>query len=121
MHVYTQERESDALDLDRLLGEIAGLSGPELERVEEALKSRRCELAQSGVLERRGYADGVLQLEWRGSAGGEKRWGPYWYFYWREGGKQRSMYVGKTDDPEAVVEQKLLHRRGDAAADESGS
>ena len=24
--------------------------------------------------------------------------GPYWYAYWREGGKRRSRYVGKLDD-----------------------
>jgi len=33
--------------------------------------------------------------------------GPYWYFHYREGGKQRTLYVGKTEDPEAVVDEKL--------------
>jgi hypothetical protein len=33
--------------------------------------------------------------------------GPYWYFHYREGGKQRTLYVGKTDNPEAVVDEKL--------------
>lgn len=26
--------------------------------------------------------------------------GPYWYAYWREGGKRRSRYVGKLDEEE---------------------
>jgi hypothetical protein len=33
--------------------------------------------------------------------------GPYWYFHYREGGKQRTLYIGKTDNPEVVVDEKL--------------
>jgi len=28
--------------------------------------------------------------------------GPYWYGYWREGGKTRSKYIGKNFDPQKV-------------------
>jgi hypothetical protein len=33
--------------------------------------------------------------------------GPYWYLYYRRSGKLTSRYVGKTDDPEAAVEEEL--------------
>jgi hypothetical protein len=33
--------------------------------------------------------------------------GPYWYFHYREGGRQRTLYIGKTDNPEAKVDEKL--------------
>lgn len=29
--------------------------------------------------------------------------GPYWYAYWTEGGRRRSRYVGKLDDPAAAA------------------
>jgi hypothetical protein len=64
-------------------------------------------LKQSTVLERRDFRNGVLQLESRAyrrkKDGGLTKRGPYWYFHYREGGKQRTLYVGKTDDPEAKV------------------
>jgi len=28
--------------------------------------------------------------------------GPYWYAYWTEGGRRRSRYVGKLEDPAAA-------------------
>jgi len=31
--------------------------------------------------------------------------GPYWYFHYREGGRQRTLYLGKTDNPEAKVDE----------------
>jgi len=33
--------------------------------------------------------------------------GPYWYFRYHEGGKQKKLYLGKTDDPE----DELVRRR----------
>ena len=66
---------------------------------------------QGTVLERREHRNGVLQLE--GRAYRRKKdseltqRGPYWYFHYREGGKQRTLYIGKTDNPEAVVDEKL--------------
>ena len=44
---------------------ISGMGGPELERVRKAVDSRRERLVQSTVVERRTYASGILQLEYR--------------------------------------------------------
>lgn len=33
--------------------------------------------------------------------------GPYWYFHFREAGKQKTLYVGKTDAPEAILDAKM--------------
>jgi len=33
--------------------------------------------------------------------------GPYWYLYFRRNGKLASRYIGKTEDPEAVLTKKL--------------
>jgi hypothetical protein len=55
--------------------------------------------------ERRPHASGVLQLEMRGQAG------PYWYFHYCEGGKQKSLYIGKTDEPEADQYERPLPAR----------
>jgi hypothetical protein len=65
----------------------------------------------SGVLERRGHEDGELVLERRAyiRKDGSKKWrGPYWYFKYREGSKQKTIYLGKTDNPEATLAQKRL-------------
>jgi hypothetical protein len=63
----------------------------------------------STVVERRDYQNGVLQLETRAyrrkKDGGVTQLGPYWYFHFREGGRQKTMYFGQTDDPEAEVEE----------------
>jgi len=61
------------------------------------------------VVERKAYADGLLQAEkkvyWRkDSSRGEV--GPYWVFKYRRGGRQRSIYLGQTDQPESVLEKK---------------
>jgi hypothetical protein len=59
------------------------------------------------VVERRDYRNGVLQLERcayrRKKDGGLTERGPYWYFHFREGGRQKTMYLGKTGNPEAKV------------------
>jgi hypothetical protein len=34
-----------------------------------------------------------------------KQRGPYWYFHYREGGRQRTLYLGKTDNPERKVDE----------------
>ncbi len=36
-----------------------------------------------------------------------KQRGPYWYFHYREGGKQRTLYLGKTDNPDAKVDETM--------------
>jgi hypothetical protein len=41
----------------------------------------------------------VLQLEKRGESG------PYWYFHHRKDGKQKTVYLGKTDAPEIMLAQ----------------
>jgi len=95
------------LNLDEILQAISNLSGPELERVREAADHRRALLKQSSVVQRRNHGSGILQLEYRANPKTAKRRGPYWYFYWREGGQQRSLYLGKTDDPEVALAAKL--------------
>jgi hypothetical protein len=62
----------------------------------------------STVVERRDYRNGVLQLEkraYRRKDGQLTQRGPYWYFHFREGGRQRTKYLGQTDDPEAKVDE----------------
>jgi hypothetical protein len=95
------------LDLHAILEAISKLSGAELERVKDAVDSRRERLAQSTVVERRSYGSGVLQLEYRANPKTGTTRGPYWYFHYREGGRQRTVYVGKTDDPEGTLAGKL--------------
>jgi hypothetical protein len=92
---------------------LAEMDEQELDRLQVALDRRRSELKkkQSTVLERREYRNGLLQLEgrvYRRKKDGQLvERGPYWYFHYREGGKQRTLYVGKTDNPEAKVNEIL--------------
>ena len=96
------------MSTDEIVAAISRLNGPDLERVRKAVERRREQLVkQSTVVERRNHGSGILQLEYRTNPKTGTRRGPYWYFYWREEGRQRSLYVGKTDDPEAVLEEKL--------------
>jgi hypothetical protein len=97
------------LSPDEIAAAISDRSGPELERVRQALERRREQLVkQSTVVERRWYhGSGILQLEYRSNPKSGTQRGPYWYFYWREEGCQHSLYVGKTSDPEALLEEKL--------------
>jgi len=63
----------------------------------------------SDVLEGRPHEDGWLQLERRwyvGKDGHRTLRGPYWYFRYHEDGKQRKIYLGKTDDPESKLSEK---------------
>lgn len=86
----------------------------DLSRVEEALRRRRGELTAkapvSEVVEYRPHADGVLQAEIRryarkdGATGAVH--GPYWYYKYHEGGRGKTLYLGKTDDPEAALVAK---------------
>jgi len=96
---------------DSIIASIAEMDEQELDRLQAAIDRRRGGSKQSTVLERREYRNGVLQLEgraYRRKKDGElTERGPYWYFHYREGGKQRTLYVGKTDNPEAVVDEKL--------------
>jgi hypothetical protein len=97
--------------VNSIVAAIAQMDQRELDRLQDALDQRRGELKnkQSPVLERREYRNGLLQLEGRAyqrkKDGKLKQRGPYWYFHYREGGKQRTLYVGKTDNPEAKVDE----------------
>jgi hypothetical protein len=91
------------------------MNEPELDRLQEAIDRRRGSLKkskqQSTVLERREHRNGILQLEGRAykrkKAGELTQRGPYWYFHYREGGRQRTLYIGKTDNPEAKVDEMI--------------
>ena len=97
--------------VDALIDSIAEMDEQELDRLQAAIDHRRGGSKQSTVLERRDYLNGLLQLEgrtYRRKKEGElTESGPYWYFHYREGGRQRTLYIGKTDNPEAVVDEKL--------------
>ena len=97
--------------IDTLIDSIAEMDEQELNRVQVAIDHRRGGSKQSTVLKRCEYRNGVLQLEGRAyrrkKDDGLTERGPYWYFHYREGGRQRTLYVGKTDNPEAVVDEKL--------------
>ena len=91
---------------DEIIAAIASLSGPELESVRKAVELRHEQLVKrSTVVERRNHGRGILQLEYRSNPKTGTRWGPYWYFYWREDGKQHSLYVGKT-----LLDEKIAYK-----------
>ncbi|MEW6637208.1 MAG: hypothetical protein AB1425_10415 [Actinomycetota bacterium] len=110
------------MDVEQIISGLEELDRTQLERVEAALKRRLRQLGAegtagsggqpvSGVIEYRPYADGTLQAEVRYHVrkdGSVKEQGPYWYFRYHEGGKQKKLYLGKTDDPEG----ELARRRG---------
>jgi hypothetical protein len=113
---YTMCMHNNRRSVDALIDSIAEMDERELDLLQAAIDRRRGSLKnekkkQSPVIEHRDYLNGVLQLE--GRAYSRKKdseltqRGPYWYFHYREGGKQRTLYVGKTDNPEAVVDEKL--------------
>ncbi len=99
--------------IDYIVATIAQIDEQYMDRLQVALDRRRDELKaerkQSTVKERREHRNGVLQLEGRAyrrkKDGQLTERGPYWYFHYREGGKQRTLYVGKTDNPEAKVDE----------------
>ena len=95
------------MDTDEIIAAIAHFSGPELSRLRNALEQRGEQLKQSTVVQRRNHARGILQLEYRTNPKTGTRRGPYWYFYWREEGRQQSLYVGKTDEPEALLDERF--------------
>jgi hypothetical protein len=105
MHIYREN------SLDSILAHIADMNQRELDRLQESIDRRRSELRkkQSTVVERRDYRNGVLQLESRAYRRKKDdkltERGPYWYFHYREGGKQRTLYIGKTENPEAKVDE----------------
>jgi hypothetical protein len=111
-HCYTMcMHNKSEYNVDSLVAAIAHMDQQELNRLQNALDHRRGELEnkQSPVLGRREYRNGLLQLEgrtYRRKKDGQlKQRGPYWYFHYRDGGRQRTLYVGNTDNPEAKVDE----------------
>ena len=100
---------SDMLTADALIERVNAMDYEELDRLQAAIDLRRKRLAgdevlpaagaSSTVVERRAYGSGVLQLEKRGASG------PYWYFHHRKDGRQKTIYLGKTDTPEIKLAQ----------------
>ena len=82
-----------------------------MERAANGAEKRQAE--GSEVIEYRPYEDGMLQAEVRTYTrrdGGRSERGPYWYFRFHEGGRQKKLYLGKTDEPEAVLAEKRAQR-----------
>ena len=114
------------MDIDEMIESLKGLDRSELARLQEALKRRLRELGAdegggeqpvSGVVEYRPHADGTLQAEIRRyyrKDGSAKEQGPYWYFRYHEGGKQKKIYLGRTDDPEGKLARKRTVGQGAA-------
>src|SRR5918998_605499 len=90
---------------DTIIATIAQMEDHELDRLQAAIDRQRGALKkkQSTVIERRDYRNGVLQLEgraYRRKKDGElTERGPYWYFHYREGGKERLFPVPATKRP----------------------
>src|SRR5215212_5692314 len=99
------------MNIDAIISLIEQMSAEQLDQLQQAINRRRQKIGDrpvSTVVERRDYRNGVLQLEkraYRRRDGGLTERGPYWYFHFREGGRQKTMYVGQTDDPEARVDE----------------
>jgi hypothetical protein len=101
------------INIDAIVSLIQQATAEELDHLQKALDRRRQQIGDrplSTVVERRDYQNGVLQLERRAyrrkKDGGLTTRGPYWYFHYREGGQQKTLYLGKTDDPEGKVDEK---------------
>ncbi len=111
------------MDVETIISGLEELDRAQLVRVEAALRRRLQGLGAdaaaggeasksqpvSGVVEYRPHADGTLQKEVRRyyrKDGTPKEQGPYWYFRYHEGGKQKKLYLGRTDDPEAELERR---------------
>jgi hypothetical protein len=99
---------TDTMTIDALVERVGTMDSEELDRLQAAVVRRRGELsgeaassagASSTIVERRPFGSGVLQLEKRGESG------PYWYFHHRKDGKQKTVYLGKTDEPEIRLAQ----------------
>jgi hypothetical protein len=100
---------TDMLTTAALIERVDAMDAGELDRLQAAIDRHRGELTgdevlpsagpSSTVIEQRAYASGVLQLEKRGESG------PYWYFHHRKDGKQKTIYLGKTDAPEIKLAQ----------------
>jgi hypothetical protein len=100
------------MNKEAIVSHIEQMSAEELDQLQAAINRRRQQVGDgplNTVVERRDYQNGILQLERRAyrhkKDGGVTQRGPYWYFHFREGGRQKTMYVGQTDNPEARVDE----------------
>jgi hypothetical protein len=101
------------MHINNLIAGIERMNAEELDRIQKVMDRRRQQLggrSVSTVVERRDYRNGVLQLEKRAykrKDGELTERGPYWYFHFRQGGRQRTKYLGQTDNPEAKVNELM--------------
>jgi len=99
------------ISMEILISLINQANAQQLDQLQKAINRRRQQMGYgplSTVVERRDYRNGVLQLErraYRRKDGGLTERGPYWYFHFREGGRQRTKYLGQIDNPEAKVDE----------------
>jgi hypothetical protein len=103
------------ISTDAIVSHIQQANAYELYQLQEAIYRRMQQIGDrplSTVVERRDYKNGVLQLERRAyrrkKDGRLTERGPYWYFHFREGGRQKTMYLGQTDNPEARVDEIMI-------------
>jgi hypothetical protein len=86
------------MSIDDIVSFINQANAEQLHHLQQAIDRRRQQIAGgalSTVVERRDYQNGVLQLEkraYRRKDGQLTQRGPYWYFHFREGGRQKTMY-----------------------------
>jgi hypothetical protein len=120
-------QKKELVDVEEIISGLEELDRTQLARVEVALKSRLHGFVKdappydgshpvSGVVEYRPHADGTLQKEIRRyyrKDGTPKEQGPYWYFRYHEGGKQKKLYLGKTSDPEGTLAAKRAKPSGE--------
>src|SRR5215208_2177671 len=99
------------INMQAILCQVERMNPEQLNQLQESILRRRHQLGHkpvkplSTVVERREYGNGILQLEtraYRRKDGGLTERGPYWYFHYRQGGKQHTLYIGKADDPETI-------------------
>ena len=93
-------------NLDEIIASLDRLDPTDLDRLQAAIDSKRQRVSASSVVERRNHLDGILQLEYRTNPKTGKRRGPYWYFKYRKDGRQKTTYIGATDDPEGWLEKR---------------
>ncbi len=93
--------------IEEIIASIDRMDGEDLDRVQEALDRKRQRVSASSVVKRKGYGSGILQLEHRANPKTGKQRGPYWYYHYREDGRQKTLYVGVTDEPESKLAGKL--------------
>jgi hypothetical protein len=99
------------INIYAIISLINQANAQQLHHLQQAIDRRRQQIGDkpvSTVVERRDYHNGVLQLErraYRRKDGGLTERGPYWYFHFREGSRQKTMYLEKTDDPEVKVDE----------------